>query len=174
MKTCSYCNRDNDDAAAHCFECRTPFPTEHGVAPGWPCDRDQAHEFTAEQKRLIRHVASLMRLVGVVLLTLAGVQLPLFLVLALRPGAASVVALLPLMVGLIMGLIMGSLTMQAGTAFRKMVRTEGNEIAHLMSALGALRSLYFLQVVLGIIGLALAGVWVLSLVPSLFLPGLGF
>ena len=174
MKTCSYCNRDNDVGDAQCFECRTPFPAEHGVASGRPREGKQSHAFTAEQERLIHHVASLMRIVGVVLLALAGVPLPTFLVLVLRPGAASVISLLPLMVGLMLGLIMGGLMMQAGTAFRTMVRTDGDQIAHLMNALGVLRSLYLLQAVLGIVGLILAGVWVLSVVPPLFLPGLGF
>ncbi len=60
-------------------------------------------------------------------------------------------------------IVVGTLTFNAGTAFRQIVQTKGNDMAHLMKALNALKSVYQLQVylvaicgILIVVGIALA------------------
>ena len=62
----------------------------------------------------------------------------------------------------VLALIIGGLTVHAAGAFRRIVDSLGNDIGHLMTALGALRMLYRLQVfliciALGLVLLLLAG-----------------
>lgn len=148
MKNCSYCGRENDDAAAQCGGCGTPLPCDNGT------EADGSYEFTEHQARMISSVASSMRIVGIVLLALGGFLLVVALVVVMGRGLAGLSVL-----GLpgIVGLVIGGFTMQAGTAFRKIVSGKGNDIGHLMEALGALRGLYRLQVVLFVIAAILLG-----------------
>lgn len=55
-----------------------------------------------------------------------------------------------------LALVIGGFTLQAAGAFRRIVDTRGDDIFHLMNALGALRTLYLIQVILFCIGLGLA------------------
>lgn len=55
MKKCSYCGRENDDAAARCFECATLFPCDNRSAI------NGSYELTEVQNRIIRGSASSMR-----------------------------------------------------------------------------------------------------------------
>jgi hypothetical protein len=148
MKACSYCGRENDDANAQCSECGTPFPSEESP---WA---DDSYEFTEKQERIISGVASSMRIVGLVLLTLGGLQIAVAVVGGItgRMGSASVAA----GVEGILGLVIGSFTMGAGTAFRRIVDTKGNDIGHLMEGFVALGSLYRVQIALLIIATILS------------------
>ena len=139
MKRCSYCGRENGDAADRCLECGTQFPSDDS-SPA-----DGSYEFTEAQDRMISSVASSMRIVGLVLVLLGGFQLLVALVEIMGRAAAGFTAAGP--EGILV-LVMGGFTMQAGTAFRKIVSSRGNDIGHLMQALRALRSLYRLQLVI--------------------------
>jgi hypothetical protein len=56
----------------------------------------------------------------------------------------------------ILGLVIGGFTMGAGTAFRRIGDTQGNDIGHLMEGFVALGSLYRVQIALLIIATILS------------------
>ena len=139
MKKCSYCGKENNDDAHQCGDCGTSFPSTNSSETGGP------YEFTEDQNRIIGSVGSTMRMVGIVLLVLGGLQIVAGFLGIINGGDARLTAVLPQG---ILGLVIGSFTKSAGTAFSRIVSTKGNDIGHLMNALGALRSLYRLQVIL--------------------------
>jgi hypothetical protein len=105
------------------------------------------YEFTAEQNATIGDLARKMRFVAV------------FLILG---GALECLTVLGgHLTGLISGLVhvfLGAWTWSAGNSFRQIVDTQGQDITHLMSALGDLRRVYGLLYVLLIIALVLLAV----------------
>ena len=143
MKSCSYCGHQNDDAVIRCSECFTAFPSDKSTG----CDG--SYEFAENQESIISGVASSMRMVGLVLLTLGVLRL----VVALVGGITGHIGSGLVAAGFegILGLVIGSFTMQAGAAFRKIIGTKGNDIGHLMEAFIALRSLYRVQITLLVI-----------------------
>ena len=107
-----------------------------------------AYEFTPEQNELIVSLAFNMKIVGIVSLIAGGLLTIAGLILLARGGVSALIQ------G-VLALIIGGLTVQAAGAFRLIVDSQGDDIGHLMSALGALRSLYRLQVILLCFALAL-------------------
>ena len=89
-----------------------------------------------------------MKIVGVVSLIGGGLGVVAGLVLLARGGVSALIQ------G-IWALVIGGLTVQAAAAFRRIVDSQGDDIGHLMTALGALRNLYRLSVILLCIALAL-------------------
>jgi len=147
--------------------------TEEGII------MDQAgYEFTAEQNETIRKLAGRMKFVGVYSIVV-GILVVLFSILALV-GALYLMTQLPseagpgLKVQLIVGVLMyfavaaiqlltGIWTSAAATQFKLIVTTVGQDIGHLMTALGSLRKLYSLQVTLLIVGLILVAIFLIIL-----------
>lgn len=107
-----------------------------------------AYEFSPSQNEVIASLASYMKIVGIVsfiggvLLIVSG---------AVQIGKGGVAALIQ---G-VLALVIGGLTVHASREFRQIVDTQGSDIGHLMTALGALRSLYRLQVILLCIAIAI-------------------
>ncbi len=105
--------------------------TDMGPGPGY--------EFSEKENATIKSLAWFMKLTGIILIV-AGV-------LAALGGIASGENLLA---GLLQGafsIVVGLLQYRASTAFSTVVATHGNDILHLMSALGTLRTLYKLQII---------------------------
>ena len=148
MKKCLYCGRENDLGADRCVECCTRFESDDGSPV------DGSYEFTEDQDRVISNVASSMRIVALVLMVVGSFQMVIALVGFMGSGDANLTRW-ALQGGL--ALVIGGFTMQAGTAFRKIVSAKGNDIGHLMEALSVLRKLYRLQVVLFVIAAVLLG-----------------
>lgn len=152
--------------------------TEEGII------MDQAgYEFTAEQNETIRKLAGRMKFVGVYSIVV-GILVVLFSILALI-GALYLMTQLPseagpgLKVQLIVGVLMyfavaaiqlltGIWTSAAATQFKLIVTTVGQDIGHLMTALGSLRKLYSLQVTLLIVGLILVAIFLIILLIAIF------
>jgi len=114
------------------------------------------YEFTREQNEVIASLASNMKIVGVVSVIAGGLLILAGLVLLARGGVSALIQ------G-VLALIIGGFTVQAAGAFRLIVNSQGDDIGHLMTALGALRSLYRLQVFLLCIALCIAALGLLIL-----------
>jgi hypothetical protein len=82
-----------------------------------------------------------MKIVGVVSMITGGLGVVGGCILFAKGGASILIQ-----GGL--AFVIGGFTVQAAAAFRRIVDTRGDDIGHLMTALGALRSLYQLQVFL--------------------------
>jgi hypothetical protein len=108
----------------------------------------EAYEFSPGQNEVIAGLASNMKLVGVVSLIGGGLLVLAGCFLLAKGGASH------LFQGAV-SVVLGAFTVQAAGAFRQIVDSRGDDIGHLMTALGALRSLYRLQVIL-LLCLALA------------------
>jgi hypothetical protein len=100
----------------------------------------EGYEFSPEQNVVIGSLATNMTLVGVVSLIGGGLLIMAGCVLLAKGGATVVLQ------GIV-GLVVGGFTVQAAGAFRQIVDSREDDIDHLMTALGALRSLYRLQVI---------------------------
>ena len=71
------------------------------------------------------------------------------------------------LIQVVLYVIMGVFTRNAAAAFDRIIKTEGDDIANLMSALGQLKSLYSLQRVLLLIAMALVVSAMLTLAVSI-------
>lgn len=111
------------------------------------------YEFTPEQNILLGHLASRMKVVGRVLMTLA--------VLAMAQAFVSASSVIGLEVSIVLGLL-GLWSARAGAAFSKVVTTQGADVSYLMRALGDLRKLYDFQFWLFIALAALLAVTLLT------------
>ena len=149
MKTCSYCGNENDDAAAKCFDCGTSLPMENTAK------NEGEYEFSQEQQRIIGGVGSSMRIVGLVLLVVGGLC-ALIAVLSGNNGQSGT-SLVGSGIQGMLALTIGTFTWNAGSAFRRIVSTQGNDLEHLMEAMGDLGSLYRLQLVVWVITMLLLG-----------------
>lgn len=116
------------------------------------------YEFNPSQNQLVKDLADKMRfvayfLIGLgILLTIAGV------VALLQGGIANIIQ------GVIQ-IIIGFWTNKAANSFRSIVKTQGNDIGNLMSALEELRKLYTLQYWLLIIALVFIAIaFILALI----------
>ena len=98
-------------------------------------------EFSEEQNAVIKSLSSAMRWVGAVLLVVGALQCVAGLITIGRQG-------LPTLVQGAILLIFAVFTYNAAYAFRRVVDSAGHDITNLMTALGSLRNLYRLQVVI--------------------------
>jgi hypothetical protein len=136
----------------------------------------ERYEFTEAQNRQIGDLAGKMRLVGLVAVLLGVVQLILgilVVVYAFRdrlpaevlqripedtlkqlapPSQLWILALQAGISGLIF-LLIGLWTRSAAADFQKIVTTTGNDISHLMNALGSLHKMYSLLYTLIVVGI---------------------
>lgn len=119
----------------------------------------QPYEFNNSQNQLIRQLSQKMRFVGYILITL-GVLVIIAGIVNLRlNGFATIIQ------GIIQ-LVIGIWTAKAATSFQLIVKTQGNDIENLMTALGELKKLYALQYWIFIIALVLV---VIGIVTALIL-----
>lgn len=109
------------------------------------------YEFTMLQNQTLRKLAQKMKYVGL-FYVFAGGLLTLISVIALFKipvaGFFYLVFLAP-------QLLVGIWNIRAANSFGSVVETEGNDIAHLMSALGSLQKLYTLMFWLMILGITM-------------------
>ena len=119
----------------------------------------QPYEFNNTQNQLIRQLAQKMRFVGYILIALGVLVIVAGIVNFRLGGFATIIQ------GIIQ-LIIGIWTAKAATSFQLIVKTQGNDIENLMTALGELRKLYALQYWIFIIALVLV---VVGIVASLIL-----
>ena len=115
----------------------------------------QPYEFNNTQNQLIRQLAQKMRFVGYILLTLGVLVIVAGIVNFRLGGFATIIQ------GIIQ-LIIGIWTAKAATSFQLIVKTQGNDIENLMTALGELRKLYALQYWIFIIALVLVVVGIVA------------
>lgn len=123
----------------------------------------QPYEFNNTQNQLIRQLAQKMRFVGYILIAL-GVLVIIAGIVNFRLGGFATI------IQGIVQLIIGIWTVKAATSFQLIVKTQGNDIENLMTALGELRKLYALQYWIFIIALVLV---VVGIVATLILPSFG-
>lgn len=115
----------------------------------------QPYEFNNTQNQLIRQLAQKMRFVGYILLALGVLVIVAGIVNFRLGGFATIIQ------GIIQ-LIIGIWTAKAATSFQLIVKTQGNDIENLMTALGELRKLYALQYWIFIIALILVVVGIVA------------
>jgi hypothetical protein len=127
------------------------LPSATEPAPG-PVNAPDAYEFTPDQNQVIGKLSWYMRIFGAVLI-LGGA---LRLIGGLTAGQAEGGSWL---IDGTLGLILGGLTISAARAFTAIVDTRGQDLHHLMEALGRLKTIYAIQVWL--IGIALVLVAIL-------------
>ena len=102
------------------------------------------YEFTSTENEKIGQLAGRMKFVGITFVVFACLA-----AVAIFAGEIG---------GLIRGifyLVVGIWTLSAAKSFRRIVDTQGNDIEHLMEAVGNLRKLYTLQMVLVIVAIVL-------------------
>jgi len=173
MWECQKCHERHEDSFEVCWKCGTSRlgvedpsfkpvdnvdPTslvdpaeDNAIAAGPPpptatFGKEPGYEFSPEQNEVIAALASSMKFVGVI--SLLGGALLLVAVQLTKGGLIKSVQA-------VLALIIGGLTVHAAGAFRQILDCPGNDIRHLMTALGALRMLYRLQVFLICIALGL-------------------
>ena len=169
MWECPKCHERHEDSFSACWKCGTSktgvedpgFQTADQIDPASleqparpPIDElvsatpqearsgagREAYEFSSEQNEVIAGLASNMKIVGIIsligggLLVVAGCVVP-------AKGAGSA------LIQGAFGMVVGGFTVHAAGAFRHIVDSRGDDIGHLMTALGTLRSLYRLQVI---------------------------
>jgi hypothetical protein len=167
MWECPKCHERHEDSFDVCWKCGTSKtgaedpgfqtadqidpasleqpakPPIEELAPATPREATsgagrEAYEFSPEQNEVIAGLASNMKIVGVIsrigggLLVVAGCVVP-------AKGAGSA------LIQGAFGMVVGGFTVQAAGAFRHIVDSRGDDVGHLMTALGTLRSLYRLQ-----------------------------
>jgi len=115
----------------------------------------QPYEFNNTQNQLIRQLAQKMRFVGYILLALGVLVIVAGIVNFRLGGFATIIQ------GIIQ-LIIGIWTAKAATSFQLIVKTQGNDIENLMTALSELRKLYALQYWIFIIALILVVVGIVA------------
>jgi hypothetical protein len=140
---------DQIDPASLEKAARPPFEE---LAPAIPWEATsgagrKAYEFSPEQNEVIASLASNMKMVGVVSL-ICGALFVLAVTLFAKGGVSA------LLQGIV-ALVFGVFTVLAAGEFREIVDSREDDIGHLMTALGVLRNLYKLQVIL-LLCLALA------------------
>lgn len=115
----------------------------------------QPYEFNNTQNQLIRQLSQKMRFVGYILIALGVLVIVAGIVNFRLGGFATIIQ------GIIQ-LIIGIWTAKAATSFQLIVKTQGNDIENLMTALGELRKLYALQYWIFIIALVLVVVGIVA------------
>jgi hypothetical protein len=122
-----------------------------------PTSVPPAYEFTTEQEKLIGDLGRSMRVVGLVVLAYSLTGIILMVVAAWRAK------ILAIDLNPILGLFVGAWALSAGRSFLDIATTQGQDIRHLMTALGKLRSLFRLIAILMVIALVLAAVVLLTI-----------
>ncbi|MCX6144498.1 MAG: hypothetical protein NTZ35_14920 [Ignavibacteriales bacterium] len=128
-----------------------------------------SYEFTLVQDNVIRALSKKMNFVGyfyVVASALVGLAGLGFMFVNAWIGLFYMILLTP-------ELLIGIWTLNAGKSFRLVVDTMGQDIPHLMNALGALRRLYTLMfwiLIIGLVFMVLAIVAVIVLISSGLIP----
>jgi hypothetical protein len=177
MWECPKCHERHEDSFEVCWKCGTSktgvedpgFETADQIDPGsleqlaeppieelasatpreaTPGAGREAYEFSPEQNEVIASLASNMWMVGVVSLIGGGLLVVAGCFQFAKGGGSALIQ------GAV-AVVLGGFTVQAAGAFRQIVDSRGDDIGHLMTALGVLRSLYRLQVIL-LLCLALA------------------
>ena len=100
------------------------------------------YEFNAEQSKLIGGLGRSMRIVGLVGLAWAVVGIISMGILAWKSGV------LYLDLNPVLALFIGLWALSGGTSFIYVATTQGNDIVHLMDALGKLRNIFSLVAIL--------------------------
>ena len=131
------------------------------MEPNLPPSLESSFEFSKEQNVVIKSLSTCMRWVGAVLLVV-GALLCIAGVLRLADGG-----LASLLTGIIY-VVIAVFTYQAANAFRRVVDSTGQDVNHLMAALGSLRNLYRLQVII----LAVAALFLIVSLGLLFISSL--
>jgi len=108
------------------------------------------YEFNPEQGKLIGDLGRSMRIVGVVVLAYSVVGIVMMAILAWRTR------MLALNLNPILGLFLGSRAIAGGRSFVDVDTTQGNDMGHLMDALGKLRNIFKLIAILIIVALVIA------------------
>jgi len=100
------------------------------------------YEFNAEQSKLIGGLGRSMRIVGLVGLAWAVVGIISMGILAWKSGV------LYFDLNPVLALFIGLWALSGGTSFINVATTQGNDIVHLMDALGKLRNIFSLVAIL--------------------------
>jgi len=108
------------------------------------------YEFNAEQSELIGGLGRSMRIVGLVALVWAVVGIIAMSILAWKRG------ILILDLNPVLGLFIGLWALSGGASFVKVASTQGNDISHLMDALGKLQNMFTLIAILIIAAMVIA------------------
>jgi hypothetical protein len=111
-----------------------------------------SYEFNDEQGKLIGELGRAMRLVGLVAVVYAVLEIILLGVSAWKTGVIAI-DLNP-----ILAIFFGLWAMSGGRSFLELAATQGNDIAHLMSALGKLRNIFKLIAILMVAALVIAAI----------------
>lgn len=118
---------------------------------------EQKYEFSPPQNTVISSLSSFMKIFGIICIV-GGI----FLIL----GSLMIVkGLSPDQLQGVFVLVIGALQYRASAAFRAVVTTQGDDINHLMSALGILKNIYKIQV------LVMVAMFVVAIVFALFTAG---
>ncbi len=107
------------------------------------------YEFNEEQSRVITGLGRSMRIVGIVGLAWAAVEIISMAILAWKSGG------LYLDLNPILAIFIGVWALSGGTSFLNAATTQGNDIVYLMDALSKLRSIFGLIAVLIIVALVI-------------------
>jgi len=122
-------------------EDRTPVATTSlstlGSARPLP-ERELQYEFLPHHNRVIAGLAATMNTFGLVLMALSALYVGCILAIPREQMPAPVVPA-------VLSLIFGGLILYAADAFRKIVRTQGHDVDHLMNALVRLRFIFGLM-----------------------------
>lgn len=108
------------------------------------------YEFNPEQGRLIGDLGQSMRVVGLIVLAYSLVGIIMMALLAWNSG------MLAIDLNPILGLLVGSWAIGGGRSFESVARTQGNDMGHLMDALGKLRNIFKLIAILIVVALVIA------------------
>ena len=120
---------------------------------------DDGYEFTAEQNAVIRDLARKMRGVGIFMVVLGVLSLVGY-------GAGYLGARTPSLLWLPIAaffLLIGVWTVRAGRELAQVAETEGEDIPHLMRALGELKKFYSLHFWLFVVYLVLIVLTILGI-----------
>lgn len=112
------------------------------------------YEFSVMENTVIDSLATRMKFVGYALLALIAAETLIGIALA-RTNAA--VLLRVMLTAMFTGAFAATM-LSASKSFSKISKTEGSDIAHLMTALGKLASLYLGQAILLAIAVGLVGI----------------
>jgi len=108
------------------------------------------YEFNPEQGKLIGDLGRSMRIVGMVVLAYAIVGIVMIAIIAWKTG------MLAINLNPILGLFVGSWAITGGRSFVNVATTQGNDMGHLMDALGKLRNIFKLIAILIVVALVIA------------------
>ena len=111
-----------------------------------------SYEFTTEQGHVIGELRRAMRVVGLVAVAYAVLGIILMGVAAWKTGVLAI-DLNP-----ILAVFLGLWAMSGGRSFLEAATTQGNDIGHLMHALGKLRNIFRLIVILLLVVLVIAAI----------------